>query len=149
MSPHSARFSVLVQKKIAATMDASTHWLQKAICACTRMNVNKLKDGRYRIQFFDPSKESASFYEYEQTRISCDNFDEYSAYTRAFFAIRPARYIYPQLKSECDKTKNLPQIKGDPKKLYEHTRKNTRLLDIMFIDWANMMLLSRFNVGLN
>jgi len=47
---------------------------------------------------------------------------------------------------ECNNTKNIAGIGGDPRKLYEHTRTNQRLLDTAFIDWVNMALLSRFDI---
>ena len=144
--PNKARFATFVMQKVAETIDDDTHEIHKAIYSCTKMSACKMPDGRYRIKFYDPGQETAQLYPHKQTVIYCNDALEYTAYTRAFYALRPARYVYNLVAKECEKTKRLPQVKSDPVKLYNHIKENARLLERAFIDWANMALLSRFKI---
>jgi len=144
--PHNSKFASFIREKVNRTISAESHWLHRALFVCEKMDVGLLPGGVYRIKLHSPRKDSADVYDRDHVRIYCDDPIEYTAYIRAFQALRPARYVHNMMLQECNNTKNIAGIGGDPRKLYEHTRTNQRLLDTAFIDWVNMALLSRFDI---
>ena len=144
--PHNSMFAGFIQKKVSQTISAKSHWLHKTIYACEKMSAGVLPNGLYRVKFYKPRPDCIDIYNHACTVIRCDDPTEFTAYIRAFQALRPAHYVHYMMLQECNKTKNIPAIGGDPRKLYEHTRTNQKLLDIAFIDWVNMARLSRFEI---
>jgi hypothetical protein len=144
--PHNSKFASFIREKVNQTISKDSHWLHRALFACEKMDVGLLPGGVYRIKLHSPRKDSADIYPHDRVRIYCDDPIEYTAYIRAYQALRPARYVHNMMLQECNSTKNMPGIGGEPRKLYEHTRTNQRLLDTAFIDWVNMALLSRFDI---